>query len=475
MCSLSSSKKPGTLKNKRACPIIKYMPEQKSYSDTEQIPFGLPDSAAFHMMDDLPHELSERAQFFQAYIERAVQKSILSEQVCKHIIDACPDLIGAIDRDFKLLTFNTAYQAEIVRVFGKKIEVGMCLLDVLARLPDEQAKALELGGQALRGERYTSIVEFVDSNQVRIFREVFSSPILDGNRQIIGAFFIIRDVTPRKQAEEESRHLNAELVGLAQKLEKEQTAFAEAREMNSRLEQMNKVLSDFISIVSHEFRTTLTSIQGFSELLRDEEFSPAEVKDYATDINIDATRLHRMISELLDLERMKSGKMTLRLSLIDLNTILVDGIEHIRPKASEHTFNLCLREELPQIQGDWDKLTQVVVNLLSNAVKYSPNGGDITVSSGIEGDEIHLAIKDSGVGIPEEALDKIFIPYSRIESEMTHYIQGTGLGLTIVQEIVRMHGGRVWAESQEGAGATFHVTLPRNFSPSPAQVSSPAR
>ncbi len=229
---------------------------------------------------------------------------------------------------------------------------------------------------------------------------------------------------------------------------------------NEDLERSNKVQRDFVSIVSHEFRTTLTGIQGFSELICDEVFSEKEVKEYACDINTDAKRLNRMISDLLDLERMQSGGMQLHLEPIELNRIIKMVVEHMHPMLHKHDVILTLDDMLPTLSGDNDKLTQVVTNLLSNAVKYSPKGGEIRISSFGEGTNLHLTVQDSGMGIPADALEHIFTPYNRVETVATRHIQGTGLGLPITRQIVQLHGGQVWAESQQGVGSMFHIVLP---------------
>ncbi len=292
-----------------------------------------------------------------------------------------------------------------------------------------------LHGEVLTGNRAVDVrIGVPGGDEVQL--NVGGAPLRNQEGEITGAVCIFRDVTER-------RHLESELATT-----------------NSRLEQVNKVQSDFIAMVSHEFRTTLTGIQGFSELLRDEDFNVAEVKEYASDINADAMRLNRMINELLDLERMKSGKMGLRLAQIDINAILLDTAERMLLTAPRHTLLLDTDETLPQFEGDYDKLTQVVSNLVTNAVKYSPVGGEIVLKSRREDDSVHVSVRDHGIGISEDALEKIFIPYSRIDSETSHYIQGTGLGLAIVRQIVQMHGGRTWAESVLDQGATFHFTLP---------------
>jgi PAS domain S-box-containing protein len=243
----------------------------------------------------------------------------------------------------------------------------------------------------------------------------------------------------------------------AQELAKAMTTLQEA---NVQLELLNKLQSNFIAMVGHEFRTTLTSIQGFSELMRDEQFDISEVKEYASDIHTDALRLHRMINDLLDLERMKSGKMTLHLELTDLNAMLLEVTDRTRMVSPHHTIKFLTDQALPRVEGDRDKLIQVVTNLLSNAIKYSSKGGVITVRSFPEGGNAHITVQDEGIGIPLEAHDKVFAPYSRIDSDKTRYVQGTGLGLPIVRQIVDMHGGHVWVDSTLGQGSTFHFVLP---------------
>ena len=248
-------------------------------------------------------------------------------------------------------------------------------------------------------------------------------------------------------------------------------ALATQQEANRQLKILNKAKSDFVSIVGHEFRTPLTGILGFSEILRDEELSPAEVREYAGDINADAARLVRMITEMLDLDRMEAGQTALRLEDVDLRAVVVEVAALARRTAPRHAIRLDLDDAMPPLRGDRDKLVQVVTNLVSNAIKYSA-GGTITITltgdtgaetgaeTGIAGTIAHLRVQDEGMGIPPGALETVFERYARIESTATRYIAGTGLGLPIVRQIVELHGGSVWAESTPGQGSTFHVTIP---------------
>jgi signal transduction histidine kinase len=241
------------------------------------------------------------------------------------------------------------------------------------------------------------------------------------------------------------------------KLAKALVALSEA---NKQLEQMNKLKSDFISVVSHEFRTALTTIRGFSEMMRDENFSLQEMKEFAADINNDTMRLNRMITDMLDLDRIESGKMALQQEQVDLNTLITDVVDRMRPTVPDHTFHLQLDNALLPTVGDRDKLIQVLTNLLSNAVKYSNEGGEILLRSRLEDNFIRVQVQDFGMGIPADELEHVFEHYRRVEAANTRYIQGTGLGLPIVRQILQLHGGKVWAESEYGQGSAFHFTLP---------------
>jgi PAS domain S-box-containing protein len=236
-------------------------------------------------------------------------------------------------------------------------------------------------------------------------------------------------------------------------------ALESQRSANTTLEKLDRTKTEFLSIVSHEFRTALTGIQGFSELIRDGGLEPDEVRAYGGYIFNDADRVNRLIGDMLDLDRMESGRMSIRTADVDINEVLSDAIARAGSSPTVE-FKADLDPRLPIVVGDRDRLIQVVSNLVNNAVKYSPDGGTVTLSSRSEGGFALISVTDTGVGIPPDEIGHVFERFRRVRSGAAQSIPGTGLGLTIVKQIVEMHGGKIWVESAVGHGSAFHFTLP---------------
>ena len=226
------------------------------------------------------------------------------------------------------------------------------------------------------------------------------------------------------------------------------------------LERLNQLKSEFVSMVSHEFRTALVGIQGFSEILATERSSPEDVKTLAGDIFSDSQRLNRMINEMLDLDRMEAGKIRIQLKPVDVNSLVREAVDRARASSNNHDLRVELDEALPIVNADPDRLVQVISNLLTNAVKYSPDGGEVTVGTHAEDGHVNVAVRDHGVGIAPENIGKVFARYERFESTKTNAVIGTGLGLAISKQIIELHGGRIWVESKLGEGSTFQFTVP---------------
>jgi signal transduction histidine kinase len=235
-------------------------------------------------------------------------------------------------------------------------------------------------------------------------------------------------------------------------------------QQNTQLERQNALQRDFVSTVGHEFRTALTGIRGFSELLKQEDYEPCEVREYASDMNHEAQRLTRLISDLPDLDRMQEGGTKLRQDLLNVNVIIEEIAHRMNLLSKYHSVRLELEPREQFLSGDRDKIIQMITNLVSNAIKYSPVGGEVLLRSRQEGAMMHLSVHDQCVGIPPEKVEEVFERYHRLESEHTRYIGGAGPGLPLVRQIVEMHGGKTWAESTPGQHLSRHAPNRANTS-----------
>ncbi len=237
------------------------------------------------------------------------------------------------------------------------------------------------------------------------------------------------------------------------------------QEANQRLREIDKMKSDFVSVVSHELRTPLTTIKAFIELLVMKPAMPGQRREKLTRaINVEADRLTRLIAGLLDLSRIEAGLMPLRFEEVSIKDIIQSSIASVSAVFESKALRVttAFSEPLSRITGDRDRLVQVLSNILSNAGKFTPAEGAIHISVRQEPApvaQIVVEVSDSGVGIPEEDIERIFEKFWRSSADLTG-IEGTGLGLAIAREIVKYHGGSIWATSTPGEGSTFTVTLP---------------
>ena len=227
-----------------------------------------------------------------------------------------------------------------------------------------------------------------------------------------------------------------------------------------RRERVDMAASDLVATVSHEIRSPLTSVKGFTRtmLSKWDRFSDEQKRTMLETINEDADRVTRLLTELLDVSRIDAGRVQLHRSIIDVTGLVervVDRARH-RPEGRRRTVTATLADDVPRIHADPDKIEQIATNLLDNALKYAPEG-EVAVDLRRVGDEVELTVADHGPGIPLEQQRFIFEKFGRGRGQRR---AGTGLGLYITRGLVRAHGGQVWCESTDGDGATFHVRLP---------------
>jgi two-component system, OmpR family, sensor kinase len=245
-------------------------------------------------------------------------------------------------------------------------------------------------------------------------------------------------------------------------------------EMNVRLKISQQAQRDFVANVSHELKTPLTSIQGFSQALLDGMAgTPQEQKQAAQVIFDESGRMHRLVLDLLDLARLDAGTFELQQSPVDLSALLMNISEKMAPQARSANIEIRVAaSDLPLITGDGDRLAQVFTNLIDNAIKFTPPGGTISINGSQRGSGVQVEVSDSGEGISPDALPNIFSRFYQADpSRSGGQKHGAGLGLAIVSEILKAHGGKISVRSELSKGSTFIVYLPVNY-PEPGRGGS---
>ncbi len=229
----------------------------------------------------------------------------------------------------------------------------------------------------------------------------------------------------------------------------------------TRIRRLETVRRDFISNLSHELRTPLASLKALTETLQDGALDdPPAARRFIEQIQIEVDALSQMVTELLELSRIESGRLTLDRRPVAPEDLLSSASKRMRLQAERAGLNLRVEcpSDLPKVEIDLQRLEQVLVNLIHNAVKFTRPGGQILLAAETGNGEVRFAVQDTGIGIPSEDISRIFERFYRVDRSRTG--SGTGLGLSIAKHIVEAHKGRIWVESIEGQGSTFHFTIP---------------
>ena len=231
----------------------------------------------------------------------------------------------------------------------------------------------------------------------------------------------------------------------------------------TRIRRLETVRRDFLSNISHELRTPLASLKALVETLQDGALEdPPVARDFLEKADGEVDALTQMVEELLELTRIESGKVPLRLEKAAIHDVILPPVERLRPQSERHHLNLHLNlpDDLPPVLCDASRTQRVVSNLLHNAIKFTPDGGTISIKARLQGDgaAVLFSVKDTGVGIQAAELPRIFERFYKADRARSS--GGTGLGLAISRHLVQVQGGRIWAKSKEGKGSTFFFTLP---------------
>ncbi|WP_256622544.1 PAS domain S-box protein [Methanolobus chelungpuianus] len=264
-----------------------------------------------------------------------------------------------------------------------------------------------------------------------------NASLLDGYRDITQA--VVRDITERKRAEEAMLRAKVEA------------------------ESANRIKSEFLASMSHELRTPLNSIIGFSDMLAEGYAGPLSEtqQKYTNYISTSGKYLLTLINNILDIAKIESGKMELELEPFNMNEVFEDAEKLTGHLARKKKIELhVIKPENIELLADKIKVKQIIYNLLSNAIKFTPDNGRVALSATASGNKVRVSVTDTGIGIAESDFDKLFMPFKQINSQLSRQYSGSGLGLSIVKELVELHGGNVTVESEPGKGSTFSFTIP---------------
>lgn len=252
---------------------------------------------------------------------------------------------------------------------------------------------------------------------------------------------IIRDISDRKQLEESLLH--AKVIA----------------------EAASHTKSEFLANMSHELRTPLNAIIGFSDAMLEGYFGELSTKHnhYIQNISNSGKHLLNLINEILDISKVETGKMELFLTLIKLEGLIAEMVATMQPLTTKKKITVNIWNDNDTniiLMADEAKVKQIIYNLLGNAIKFTPNGGEINIRTNLVGSMVRISVIDNGIGISSDDQKKLFTPFTQLDNSVSKQYEGTGLGLALVKELVELHGGRVWVESEPGKGSNFTFELP---------------
>ncbi len=251
--------------------------------------------------------------------------------------------------------------------------------------------------------------------------------------------------------------------------------FEEAQRAYSELKKLDKLKSEFINIASHELRTPLTVLLGYAALL--DEQADETSKRYTQSVIQSANRLNELVTDMLNLRYLEAGEMELRLRPLQVSAVAEAVVRELGLLAEEkgQLIAIDVPEGMPSIWADARKMHLILSNLVSNAIKFTPRGGEIEIAAAMDEDELTVSVRDTGIGIPSEELDRLFDRFYQVGESLRREHQGLGLGLSIARELVKLHQGKVWLESEVGKGSAAFFTISRHLTPPPQMINDHER
>ena len=358
----------------------------------------------------------------------------------------------------------TSWNGAAERLFGFTASemIGQSITRII---PEElQHEEVEILGKLRRGERierYETIRVRKDGQRLEISLTI--SPMRDSNGRIFGAAKIAHDITARRHAERQLQNREMELAKLAA----ERELFLESeRAARSTAERLSHMKDEFLATLSHELRTPINAIQGWATLLRERKNSPADHARGLETIERNARIQAQIVNDLLDMSRIISGKVQLEVQPLYLHEVINNSIDAVSQSAVAKNIRIqpMLDTGIGLVRGDPNRLQQVLWNLLSNAIKFTAKGGRVQVVLERVNSHVEICIEDTGIGIRPDFLPYVFDRFRQADSGTTRRHGGLGLGLSIVKNLVELHGGTVRVKSPgENQGSTFIVSLPISY------------
>ncbi|WP_026906431.1 two-component system histidine kinase PnpS [Paucisalibacillus globulus] len=357
--------------------------------------------------------------------------------------------INELARNLSELSIHDKIQAEQLSTVIENIQSGLILIDGKGYIHLVNKNFLSIFGNTEKdyiGYLYYDVLEnesihkiiqqtflyeanvkesIIVENGLDNYFEIVGAPIFDERNMLKGAVIVLYNITELK-----------------------------------KLETMRK---DFVANVSHELRTPITSIRGFSETLLDEDFNDKDAtRHFLGIINEESKRLQTLIQDLLNLSKLEKEESRIILSTLDLSEVINEVIPVLCQHAKQKDISLHVETDSNlKFNADLTGIKQILINLVENAINYTPKGGEVTLLTEEQEDTIHIMIKDTGIGIPQSALPRVFERFYRVDKARSRNTGGTGLGLAIVKHIVELHKGKIEIESEVNVGSTFHIYFPK--------------
>ncbi len=378
----------------------------------------------------------------QLYTEAEGRRRLLQT-----ILDELPSGVFIVEgENSRLMLANRAAEA----TWGVRWQPGVPASDFFRA---SGVRILQADGRPMPIENLASIQVFRQEEPVRYLQEVIRRPDGTSLPVLVSAVKFPRASEDRQQTQD---------ITLTQYMA------AVVMQDITALKEAERLKDEFVALVSHELKNPLTSIKGYTQLLRAQlearDGSPLSEQEQLC-LNVveeEADRLAALASDVIDVSRLQSGRLVLRIDELDLVALARQVVERLQITTKEHLLNLAAEQASIWLRGDRNRLEQVLLNLIGNAIKYTPQGGQIDISVTQLQDEpcALVRIHDQGIGIPREQQARLFARFSRASNASAHGITGTGLGLFLCRELIERHGGRIWLESEEGKGSIFSFMLP---------------